>query len=145
MAGAPFGSCNASKSKDTEKCIAAYEDYCRHLSEGYPKQAWSYCKDKFSLTYKTMDKYIKQDEINFPALLMEVAYAKRYMYWLEEGKKLMQGQYKYGSPVVWQTIMRNIFKDIGWDNDRHETDINPELTRQFSSLMDLLSQRQNKV
>lgn len=133
------------KIKDEDARQDAYRSYCDYVASGKPKQAWSYRKGEHTCCWKTMERYMRENPSEFPTFLMQEAESKRYRLWFEKGEKLMEGKYKFGSPVIWQTIMRNMFKDVGWDNDKHAADINPELTRQFSSLMDLLSQRQNKV
>lgn len=121
------GNQNGLKLKDEEVRKEAYRQYCEHIASGYPKQAFFFSHPTLSVCWKTMDKYIADNPEEFPIFLMEQAKSRRYLYWLGEGKNLMQGHYKNGSPVVWQTIMRNIFKDEGWDQNmqitnHHETD-----------------------
>lgn len=130
--------------KDPETRQEAYRAYCKHIAEGYPREAFSFKHSKEPCCWKTIDRYIKDNPNEFPPLLMEEAKAERYKHWFSEGKALMRGIYKHGSPVVWQTIMRNIFKDVGWDQfDTQER--NPEQTQQFKSIMDTLSQRQGII
>lgn len=93
----------------------AYEQYCAHIASGYPKEAFHFEHPVHSVCWKTMDRYIKENPSEFPAFKMQKAKSKRYMHWLDKGQRLMEGGFKNGSPVVWQTIMRNIFKDEGWD------------------------------
>ena len=65
-----------------------------------------------------MERYISENPGEFQPILMQEAQANRYKKWFCEGMALMKGKYKGGSPVVWQTIMRNIFKDVGWDKEQ---------------------------
>jgi len=115
VAGHP-GNKNAVKLTTPELKREAYRQYCQHLIEGWPKEAWCFEHPDMSLTWETIEKYIEEgDETDFPPILMKMAKAKRYKYWFGEGKTLMKGGYQNGSPVVWQTIMRNMFKEQKWD------------------------------
>ena len=114
--GAPEGNQNAVKLPTSELKQEAYRQFCQHLIEGWPKESWCFEHPDLSLTCETMEKYIEEgNEIDFPPILMKMAKAKRYKYWFGEGKTLMVGGYQHGSPVVWQTIMRNMFKEQKWD------------------------------
>lgn len=103
--------------KDAEDRKDVFVNYCKHLSEGYPKEAFFY-----KVNWRTVEKYIKDYPDELSTILKDEAYAKRFKHWFEEGKKLMRGEYKNGSPVVWQTIMRNMFKDYGWDKESAGSD-----------------------
>lgn len=118
LSSAKLGNKNAVKLHTSELKQEAYRQYCKHLEDGNPKEAFCYDDpndpDLF-ITFQTMDKYIKEDPVEFPPIKMERALNKRYQHWFNEGKTIMKGGYPGGSPVVWQTIMRNIFKDQKWD------------------------------
>lgn len=122
--GGEIGNKFAIKLKDPAIRQKAYKSYCAFIAGGKPKEAWHYNDGEHSVCWKTMDRYIKENPEEFPSLLMQEAKAKRYMVWLEKGEKLMEGKFKNGSPVVWQTIMRNIFREIGWDKEdaKHQSD-----------------------
>jgi len=106
------------KLKDPDVRQEAFRQYCEHIASGMPKEAFFFEHPKHSVTWETMDKYIAENPSEFPPVLMQKARAARYQYWMNEGKTLMKGGYKGGSPVVWQTCMRNIFKDVGWDREQ---------------------------
>lgn len=116
--GAPKGNKNGLKLKQPAVRQEAYRQYCKHIASGKPKEAFFFSHPEHGVTWETMDVYIKENPVEFPPVLMQRAQAERYNFWLEEGGKLIRGEYKGGSPVVWQTIMRNIFKNIGWDRDQ---------------------------
>lgn len=130
------------KLKDPEVRQEAYRQYCDHLASGYPKEAFFFDHPKHSVCFKTLDKYIRDNPDEFPSFLMQKAKALRYKYWIDEGKKIIQGIYKGGSPVVWQTCMRNIFKDIGWDREMQSND-NSELSLAHESLMKQIKSMQS--
>lgn len=111
------GNKNAVKLKDLEVKKEAYRQYCAHLASGYPKESFFLNHPTLSCCYKTIEKYIASEPSDFPPILIEAAKAKRFQFWINEGMKLMKGEYRFGSPVVWQTIMRNMFKDYGWERD----------------------------
>lgn len=120
MAGAPKGNKNAFKLRDPEIRQEAYRQYCAYLAQGKSKEGWKFVHPTDilkSLTHKTMEKYIDENPIEFPPILMEMAQADSFKYFEEEGIKLMQGKYKNGSPETWKTFMRNKFR---WDRDMVE-------------------------
>lgn len=111
------GNKNGTKLKDAEIRQEAYRQFCDHLAEGYPKEAFFFDHPTHSVCWRTMDRYIEENPTEFQAILKEKAMAARYKHWFSEGKSLMKGGYQYGSPLVWQIIMRNMFKDVGWDQE----------------------------
>lgn len=111
------GNKTATKLKKPDVRQEAYRQYCDHIASGLPKEAFFFDHPEHSLCWKTMERYIVENSKEFPSFLMEKARAARYKHWLGEGQKLMRGDYK-GAPTVWQTCMRNIFKDIGWDQEQ---------------------------
>jgi hypothetical protein len=113
----PFAEGNqlAKKLTTSELKEEAYRQYCEHVAEGWPKESWYFEHPDLTLTWQTMETYIKNEPDVFKSNLMNLAKAKRYRHWFGEGKTLMKGGYAHGSPVVWQTIMRNMFKEQKWD------------------------------
>ena len=71
MVGAPLGSKNGAKlTNDTIKA-EAYKQYCAHLAKGKKKRTWRFKHPDVSLTWETMEKYIKE------ALLHSIPYTKK--------------------------------------------------------------------
>lgn len=140
-----IGNQNGIKIKDPDARQDAYRDYCQHIADGYPKDAWFYKKNGHSLCYKTMEKYIADHPTEFLPILMEEAEAKRFKKWFDEGWSLIKGKYRGGSPVVWQTIMRNIFRSKGWDVQTQENVVDPAYRDEVGGLMQALSNAQKKV
>ncbi len=113
----------------------AFHQYCKHLAEGNPKESFFFRHEGYSCCHKTIQRYIEENPAEFPPILIEEAKAKRYQHWFNEGKTLMQGGYKCGSPVVWQTIMRNIFRnEIGWDREQIQQDNKTHVERLASNI-----------
>lgn len=126
------------KLKTDELQREAYIKYCKHIADGYPKKTFSYVNDELSITSETMEKYIKEnkDSPNFDPLLMQISEARAFKLWFDEGKKMMTGAYKNGSPMTWQVIMRNMFRKYGWDIEQKEMRSNsqPDMQRLSESL-----------
>lgn len=141
---APVGNNYAVRIKDPATRQEAYRQYCKHIGEGWPKEAFFFDHVTQSACWRTIDRYIKGNPDEFDALLMEKARADRYKYWLEEGKKIQDGRYTKSSPIVWQTIMRNIFRDIGWDQDKILDALNDQ-REQFRDFMKLLALKQGEM
>jgi hypothetical protein len=142
--GAPEGNKNGTKIKDAEMRQRAYKSFCDHIAEGYPQYAWFFDEDGYQLCWKTMRRYIDENPVEFPPLLMNRANSKKAKYWIDEGKKLMSGKYKGGSPVAWQTIARNTLKDEGWESAEVNKIMDPEQTKNFGQLIGLLHGLQKK-
>jgi hypothetical protein len=111
------GNKNGVKLKDPDVRQEAFRQYCSHLASGYPKESFFFNHPIHSVTWETMDRYIAEHPSEFPPFLIKQAKAARYKHWLDKGIGLMEGKFKGGSPVVWQTIMRNIFRSEGWDRE----------------------------
>lgn len=129
-----LGNKHGVKLKDSDVRQEAFRQYCEHLASGYPKEAFFFDHPIHSVCWKTMERYISENPSEFPSILMERAKAARYKHWLGEGLTLMKGGYKGGSPVVWQTCMRNIFKDIGWDREQIAQDNKSHVERLVESI-----------
>ena len=111
------GNTNGTKLKEAAVRQEAFRQYCEHLAEGYPKEAFFFDHEEHSVCWKTMDRYIEENPSEFPAIKIQRAKAKRYKHWLGEGKKMMTGGYERCSPTIWTVMMRNIFKENRWDQD----------------------------
>lgn len=123
---APKGNDHACKLKEPEMRTEAYNAYCEWIASGMPKEAFVYEAEDWSVTFDTVEKYMKECPIDFPAHKMKAAMAKRYAYWFKKGQNLVAGRQEdipkenrtNPSPVTWSNIMRNMFKkDFGWDKD----------------------------
>lgn len=114
----PEGNKRGIKLKDPDVRQEAFKQYCNHIASGLPKESFFFDHPVHSICWRTMERYISENPTEFQPILMEKAKAARYKHWFIEGQNIMKGEYKGGSPVVWQTIMRNIFKDVGWDREQ---------------------------
>ncbi len=122
----------ALKLKDRSIRKKAFDQYCEHLSKGYPSRAFSFEKGDISITGKTMESYVKNNPEEFPEIKIEISHAKSYKLWFERGRKMVEGEYKNCSPITWQTVMRNIFKKDGWDASDSESKFNAHEWAEFA-------------
>jgi hypothetical protein len=107
---APEGNQNGLKLKDLNIRQIAYEQYCAHLAEGNSRRSWCFEHPEFSCTYKTMEKYIK-DEVEFPIIKREMAETKGYRTWESLVQETAKGKTNACVPAL-QMFMRNKYK---WD------------------------------
>lgn len=127
MAGAPKGSKNAQKLKTPDLRKEAYRQYCAHIAQGYPQDAWCFDHPELTLTSETMEKYIREDPINFDPINKERAKAAGYKMWFDVLSDSAKGINEKASTASLQMIMRNKFK---WDKQQHIThEFQPEARR----------------
>lgn len=111
---APKGNSHATKLKTPELKQEAYKQYCDYIAKGGTKEAWVFDHPTITLTSKTMEKYIAENPLDFPAIHKERAEAKSYEHWLELGERMMMGRVEKCQPAIYQMFMRNKFK---WDKE----------------------------
>lgn len=131
MAGAPKGNKNGVKLKNPNLRQEAYRQFCEHLSKGKSKKSFVFKHPTLTCLWETIDKYIKENPIEFPPIHMEVAKAQGYAYWeqvVEDGAK---GINKDINPACLQMKMRNQFK---WDKEENQKEILPCFDEQLKIL-----------
>lgn len=112
--GAPKGNKNAVKLPTEDLKKEAYQDYCDHIASGKSKEGWRYKdKEKLLCTYKTMENWIKEDPVVFPAINKELSECDSFSVWEAKGMSMMEGEAE-AQPALYQMFMRNKF---GWDKD----------------------------
>lgn len=109
---------NSMSLKEPEERLKAYQSYCKHISDGYPKKAWSYRNGEFKCSWETMENYIKEFTTDLDPFLMRESHANSYKDWFDKGRNLSDGKVKgHPSPHTYAVIMRNMFN---WDRDTRE-------------------------
>jgi hypothetical protein len=108
------GNKNALKLTCDELKVEAYKQYCEWIASGESKETFTFRHPSLSLSYKTMEKYIREDPIVFPPIQKEMAEAESRRVWEKDGKSMMLGGIKGCQPVIYQMFMRNKF---GWDKE----------------------------
>ena len=108
---APFGNNYTVKLRTDELKIEAYRQYCEHLSKGKSKRSFVFKHPELTLTWETMEKYLKYDKV-FDPIHMEVAMAESFAHWEEIVSASAVGKNKDANTASLQMVMRNKF---GWD------------------------------
>lgn len=106
----------AMKLDTPELRLLAYKSYCDHIAQGYPNRAW--CMEKpVTLTWATIERYIRDYPDELDPVHKEVAKAKSYKKWFNIVADGATGRGTAGSPAYIQIMMRNMF---GWDRVSNE-------------------------
>mgnify|MGYP001601852504 CR=1 FL=1 len=123
------------------ECQRAYKEYCHWLSQGNSVEAWSYLGKETTLTYKTMEKYIREYPDDFPPIHKEVALTQSLKVWEDRGLSMMLGQIEKSQPAIFQMFMRNKF---GWDKqDQLPKQTNETLVEKFLDKLDKLDDKKS--
>jgi hypothetical protein len=109
------GNTDAVKLKDDSLKKQAFEQYCAHLAKGKSKKSWCFEHPELTLTWETMEKYIKTNDPVFDPIKKSVAEIKGYAYWEEVAEKSAEGKNQANTASL-QMVMRNKF---GWDKESH--------------------------
>lgn len=112
--GAPKGNKLGTKLKDKDVRQEAYKQYCNHIASGECKESFVFEHPTLTVTYKTMERYIRENPIEFPPDKKEAAEAASYRRWTKDGHNMMMGKVKGCQPAIYQMFMRNKF---GWDKE----------------------------
>jgi hypothetical protein len=116
---ANLGNQNAAKLTEPELKAEAYRQYCAWIAEGWSKESFVFKHPSLSLTYKTMERYIREFPTDFPPLHKEMAESQSLHKWEAEGVHMMQGKVDKCQPAIYQMMMRNKFK---WDKEEKKED-----------------------
>lgn len=132
MAGAPKGNKNAVKLDSPELKHEAYRQYCAHLAEGYAQESFVFVHPEISITYKTLNKHIAENPIEFPPIQKEQAYIQGYAVWEKVVAESARGNNTKANTASLQMLMRNKFK---WDKqDKDANGAKEDTTEELSSL-----------
>ena len=113
--GAQPNNQNGVKLKSPEVRKEAYRQYCEYISGGGTKEAWTFEHPDLTCTHKTIEKYMRENPLEFPPIHMDMAESKSYEHWLGLGKQMMLGRIEKCQPAIFQMFMRNKFD---WDKDQ---------------------------
>ena len=91
----------------------AYRQYCKHIADGYPKDCWRFKHPEVTLTWETMEKYIKNDPTEFDPEQKKMAEIDGRKSWIQKCMDSATGADEGKSNTAsLQMCMRNI---MGWD------------------------------
>ena len=131
---------NATKLKDDELKVEAYESFCNHIASGHSVESWYFDHPDLTITYKTMLKYIKDYPSVFQPEKKEIALAKSLKHWEGVVHASANGENTKASTASLQMLMRNKF---GWDKPAANVNVdNIEITLTHDRLMNQIDKLQ---
>lgn len=121
----------AKKLKTPDLKEEAYHQYCDWIASGKSKKSWTFDHPHLSLTWETMEKYIREDPSVFDPNKQRQAESASLKVWEQSGYDMMTGKIEKCQPAIYQMFMRNKF---GWDKESHvthslETDVRKLLSK----------------
>jgi hypothetical protein len=112
----------------------AFAQYLAHLSKGKSKKSWWFDHPDLTLTWETMDKYIRDEPDIFDPLQIVQAKSKGYQIWEQVVEDSARGDNKDANTASLQMLMRNKF---GWDKEDHSNkQSNETLVEKFLNILD---------
>lgn len=140
LGGPPIGSKNAQKLKTPELKEEAYRQYCEHLAKGKSKRSWYFEHPELTLTWETMEKYLK-DSVIFDPSKKKIAMSKGFARWEEVVEQSADGKNQRANTATLQMLMRNKF---GWDKNGSNPEVDDDPTNtQFEALSIQISAAQS--
>lgn len=112
---------------------SAYQGYCEHIASGYPKEAWGYGVGPTSVSYITMERYIKNNPELCPVDMMDNAVAASYKLWFETVAASARGENVKANATSLTLIMRNIH---GWDKKEEKADRTDEVLTRLDAYLE---------
>lgn len=128
---APKGNKNGIKLKDPDVRQIAFQQYCAHLAKGKSKSSFVFKHPSLTCHWETVDRYIKENPVEFPPIHTEIAKAEGYGVWEQVIEDGARGVNKDVNPACLQMKMRNQFS---WDKDEKTTAPSPQLDGQLKIL-----------
>ena len=114
---APQGNDFGTKLKDEEVRQEAFRQYCEHLALGKSQKSFCFEHPKFTVTYKTLNKYIEDNPEEFPPIQRQLAEIRGYKRWEQITEDSAVGINKDANTASLQMVMRNKFS---WDKEEKE-------------------------
>lgn len=137
---ARVGNQHAKKLDTPELRQEAYRQYCDYIATGYQKKSWYFDHPDITLTWETMEKYIRLYPDEFDSTQMQIAEAKSLRYWEEILYAAARGINKDANIAGLQIIFRNKFK---WDKlDAHSEGVDISASFNNERLIEQINSRQ---
>lgn len=109
------------KLKNPDLKAEAYRQYCAYLATGKSKQGWYFDHPELTLTWETMEKYIRENPADFEPNKKKLAESRSFETWEGTGMKMLMGEMK-AETALYQLFMRNKF---GWDKQEANKEVSP--------------------
>lgn len=118
----------------------AYKQYCDHIAKGYQKKSWYFEHPDITLTWQTMENYLRDDPKEFNSEQKQIAECKSMKHWEAILYASAKGENKDANTASLQMIMRNKF---GWDRvDKREDDSTGSAQFNQERLLEQINARQ---
>lgn len=128
------------RSQDLRK--EAYRQYMEHLAQGHSKRTWYFEHPELTLSWQSMEKYIKDYSHEFSPVTHDIAMAKGEKIWEGICCDSAIGKNKKANTASLQMVMRNKF---GWDKQQDETKNKEAPNENALQLQDENLQLRNKI
>lgn len=130
----PLNNTYAKKLVNDELKRKVFQSYLDHMAKGKSKKSWWYEDDEITLTWQTMDAYIKNESDVFDPIQIECARSKGYNLWEQVVEDSAKGINKDANTASLQMLMRNKFQ---WDKeDQANKSSNATLVEKFLDKLD---------
>ena len=109
------GNKNGTVLKDEQIRQIAFKEYCDHIASGRSKLTWRFrnpAYQDFHCCWRTMERYIKENPLEFQAIHRERAEVDSYYHWESVVAASATGENEKANTASLQMIMRNRFS---WD------------------------------
>lgn len=133
----------AKKLSTDELKADAYRQYCNWIAKGYPKKSWGFDHPTLTLTWETMEKYIREEPDVFDPIQKKRAEGKSFESWFGVLADIAKGDNTKGNVAACQMIFRNMFRWDAKDQFSDENDGSTLLAQE--KLMGQLTQLQKKA
>lgn len=138
-----IGNKAAVKLKTIELKLEAYKQYCEHIAAGKSKSAWRLQHPEVSLTWRHMERYIREEPEIFDPTFKEIAECDSLNFWEQQVINAALGVNKDANVAALQMLMRNKFK---WDRpDLVKDSDDSAALMAHEKLMELIRVRQSVV
>jgi hypothetical protein len=113
----------AEKLKTDDLKLLAYQDYCKHLAKGYSQKSWCFVHKDLTLTWDSMERYIKEYAAILLPIHKQVAKSKGQKTWENVIFDSAKGHNEKANTASLQMIMRNMYD---WDKREEEKTASPK-------------------
>jgi|WetSurMetagenome_2_1015567.scaffolds.fasta_scaffold303570_3 hypothetical protein len=142
IAQALQGNTNRLKIKTEDLQQVAYAAYCNWLAMGRDKKGYVFDYEDEngvvgSVTYLTIENYVKSQRFKLDPSQQDRAEALSYQCWEAVGIQMMKGEMEKCQPAIYQMMMRNKF---GWDKDTKTSNVNESDAKKFMQFCDSVPQ-----
>ena len=110
----PLGNTYAKKLITNELKKEVFDSYLAHLAKGKSKKSWWFDNGEVSITWETMDNYIRDESDVFSSVKINIAKSQGYNVWEQVAEDSAKGINKDANTASLQMVMRNKF---GWDKE----------------------------